>query len=191
MSAAAWPRRAAASTAARSSAWAAFGCRGTPLGAPPRRPSASPRPCGRRCRGTARGGRGRCCRTRPREARPQGLREPESCDFRLSRRPRVPQPAVGRLASWVRESRVPLGACGVSALVLVSSRGRRLRRREPAVSRGAASTTTTATEPTCPPALARGWQKLADQIEAAVYCPSWLPDPLVGRIGGQWEGIHS
>jgi hypothetical protein len=53
------------------------------------------------------------------------------------------------------------------------------------------STTTTATEPTCPPALARGWQKLADQIDAAVYCPSWLPDPLVGRIGGQWEGIHS
>jgi hypothetical protein len=53
------------------------------------------------------------------------------------------------------------------------------------------SPTTAAAEPTCPPALARGWQKLADQIDAAVYCPSWLPDPLVGRIGGQWEGIHS
>ena len=60
-----------------------------------------------------------------------------------------------------------------------------------ALTGAAQSTTTTATEPTCPPALARGWQKLADQIEAAVYCPSWLPDPLVGRIGGQWEGIHS
>ena len=51
--------------------------------------------------------------------------------------------------------------------------------------------TTTASEPTCPPALARGWQKLAAQIKAPVYCPSWLPDPLVGRIGGQWEGVHS
>jgi len=51
--------------------------------------------------------------------------------------------------------------------------------------------TTTVAEATCPPALARGWQKLADQIGAAVYCPSWLPDPLTGRIGGQWEGVHS
>jgi len=48
-----------------------------------------------------------------------------------------------------------------------------------------------ASEPTCPPGLERGWQKLASQIDAAVYCPSWLPDPLVGRIGGQWEGVHS
>ena len=53
------------------------------------------------------------------------------------------------------------------------------------------STTTAASEPTCPPALARGWQKLANQIDAPVYCPSWLPDPLVGRIGGQWEVVHS
>jgi hypothetical protein len=50
---------------------------------------------------------------------------------------------------------------------------------------------TTVVDATCPPALARGWQKLADQIDAAVYCPSWLPDPLTGRIGGQWEGVHS
>jgi hypothetical protein len=53
------------------------------------------------------------------------------------------------------------------------------------------STTTTPSEPTCPPAVARGWQKLADRIEASVYCPNWLPDPLVGKIGGQWEGVHS
>ncbi len=51
--------------------------------------------------------------------------------------------------------------------------------------------TTQAAAPTCPAPLARGWQRLADQIDAAVYCPSWLPDPLIGRIGGQWEGIHS
>lgn len=54
-----------------------------------------------------------------------------------------------------------------------------------------ANQVTTLPEATCPPALARGWQKLADQIDAAVYCPSWLPDPLVGKIGSQWEAIHS
>ena len=43
----------------------------------------------------------------------------------------------------------------------------------------------------CPPALKTGWQKLADRIDAPVYCPSWLPDPLVGKIGGQWQAIHS
>lgn len=52
-------------------------------------------------------------------------------------------------------------------------------------------TTTPTAEATCPPALARGWQKLSDQIDAPVYCPSWLPDPLLGKIGGQWEGVHS
>jgi len=51
--------------------------------------------------------------------------------------------------------------------------------------------TTTAADPTCSRALSRGWQKLADRIDAPVYCPSWLPDPLVGKIGGQWEGVHS
>ena len=55
---------------------------------------------------------------------------------------------------------------------------------------GQEATTPTA-EATCPPALARGWQKLSDQIDTPVYCPSWLPDPLVGKIGGQWEGVHS
>jgi hypothetical protein len=50
---------------------------------------------------------------------------------------------------------------------------------------------TTTAPATCSPALARGWQKLADQIDAPVFCPSWLPDPLVGKIGGEWEGVHS
>jgi hypothetical protein len=51
--------------------------------------------------------------------------------------------------------------------------------------------TTTAVEATCPPALEAGWQRLSDRIGAPVYCPSWLPDPLVGEIGGPWEGVHS
>jgi hypothetical protein len=48
-----------------------------------------------------------------------------------------------------------------------------------------------ASAPVCPPAWRAGWQKLADEIKAPVYCPSWLPDPLTGEIGGQWEAMHS
>jgi hypothetical protein len=36
-----------------------------------------------------------------------------------------------------------------------------------------------------------GWQKLADRIGTAVYCPGWLPDPLIGQIGGRWNNINS
>ena len=46
-------------------------------------------------------------------------------------------------------------------------------------------------QPTCPNAWAPGWQKLANQIKAPVYCPSWMPDPLTGKIGGPWNIIHS
>ena len=44
-------------------------------------------------------------------------------------------------------------------------------------------------KPTC---LDRsGWQRLATQVHAPVYCPGWMPDPLNGVIGGQWNNIHS
>ena len=36
-----------------------------------------------------------------------------------------------------------------------------------------------------------GWQKLADRIDAPVYCPNWLPDPLTGEIGGRWNNIDA
>ena len=36
-----------------------------------------------------------------------------------------------------------------------------------------------------------GWQKLANRVDAPVYCPGWLPDPLVGKLGGQWNNINS
>jgi hypothetical protein len=36
-----------------------------------------------------------------------------------------------------------------------------------------------------------GWQKLADQVKAPVYCPNWMPDPLNGVIKGQWNNIYS
>lgn len=36
-----------------------------------------------------------------------------------------------------------------------------------------------------------GWQKLANRVKAPVYCPGWLPDPLVGKLHGQWNNINS
>ena len=48
-----------------------------------------------------------------------------------------------------------------------------------------------ASAPVCPPAWRAGWQRLADRIHAPVYCPSWLPDPLTGEIGGRWNNINS
>jgi hypothetical protein len=42
------------------------------------------------------------------------------------------------------------------------------------------------TPPTCPPAERASWQKLADEIDAPVYCPGWLPSPLEGRFGGRY-----
>jgi len=36
-----------------------------------------------------------------------------------------------------------------------------------------------------------GWQGLANRIDAPVYCPGWLPDPLVGAIGNRWNNINS
>ena len=38
--------------------------------------------------------------------------------------------------------------------------------------------------PTCPAAWKAGWQQLANRIHAAVYCPSWVPSPLTGKING-------
>jgi hypothetical protein len=36
-----------------------------------------------------------------------------------------------------------------------------------------------------------GWERLADKIKAPVYCPSWLPDPLVPQIGNRWNNIDA
>jgi hypothetical protein len=42
------------------------------------------------------------------------------------------------------------------------------------------------TPPVCPKAAQVSWQKLANEIKAPVYCPSWLPQPLVGRFSGRF-----
>ena len=39
--------------------------------------------------------------------------------------------------------------------------------------------------PRCPAALRAGWQGLANRIDAPVYCPTWMPDPLFGQITGR------
>jgi hypothetical protein len=44
---------------------------------------------------------------------------------------------------------------------------------------------------TCPSAWAKGWQQLANKVEAPVYCPTWMPNPLDAHIGGQYEDIYS
>jgi hypothetical protein len=43
----------------------------------------------------------------------------------------------------------------------------------------------------CPAAWAAGWQKLANRIQAPVYCPTWMPNPLDAQIGGQYIDINS
>jgi hypothetical protein len=53
------------------------------------------------------------------------------------------------------------------------------------------SSATSRAAPVCPKAWAATWQKLANRIHAPVYCPSWLPDPLTGQIGGRWNNINS
>ena len=47
----------------------------------------------------------------------------------------------------------------------------------------AAESATAPTSPSCPRAWRAGWQKLANEMKVPVYCPSWLPDPLSGKIG--------
>jgi hypothetical protein len=36
-----------------------------------------------------------------------------------------------------------------------------------------------------------GWQRLANRMNAPVYCPGWLPDPLTAQIGGPWNNIDA
>ena len=50
---------------------------------------------------------------------------------------------------------------------------------------------TAAAPKSCPAAWARGWQQLANRIQAPVYCPTWMPNPLDAKIGGQFIDIFS
>jgi hypothetical protein len=43
----------------------------------------------------------------------------------------------------------------------------------------------------CPAAWLSGWQALANRIQAPVYCPTWMPNPLDAKIGGDYIDINS
>jgi hypothetical protein len=43
-----------------------------------------------------------------------------------------------------------------------------------------------AAAPECPPAWKAGWQRLANDVGAPVYCPAWMPFPLDAQIGGRY-----
>src|SRR2546425_7916934 len=43
----------------------------------------------------------------------------------------------------------------------------------------------------CPAAWKSGWQALANRIQAPVYCPTWMPNPLDAKISGQYVDIDS
>ncbi len=60
-----------------------------------------------------------------------------------------------------------------------------------AAAAGCSSLASAETARSCPKAWQAGWQKLANRIHAPVFCPSWLPDPLTGQIGGRWNNINS
>jgi hypothetical protein len=53
---------------------------------------------------------------------------------------------------------------------------------------GSSSSAASAAEapPVCPKSSRASWQKLANEIRAPVYCPSWFPQPLVGKFGGRF-----
>ena len=39
----------------------------------------------------------------------------------------------------------------------------------------------------CPAGWKSGWQQLANRVGAPVYCPTWMPNPLDGKMGGDWD----
>ena len=39
----------------------------------------------------------------------------------------------------------------------------------------------------CPQAWKAGWQRVANDVGAPVYCPRWMPSPLDARIGGVYR----
>ena len=69
-------------------------------------------------------------------------------------------------------------AVGLLVLVAGCSGGSRTRPLRPSIRR----------RRTCPHEWKAGWQQLANEIEAPVYCPSWLPRPLDGRFDGVFNG---
>ena len=49
---------------------------------------------------------------------------------------------------------------------------------------GGGADAATTPRPHCPKTLESGWKKLAGKVGADVYCPAWLPAPLIGQVYG-------
>jgi hypothetical protein len=97
--------------------------------------------------------------------------------LRLARPGRETDGHARESASVRRELRFGFAVVLGGALLLLSS----------ACGGGGSSSTAETSDsrpPTCPKAWKVGWQKLANDIRAPVYCPAWLPQPLDGRFKG-------
>jgi len=56
---------------------------------------------------------------------------------------------------------------------------------------GDTSSNSAAATKSCPKSLHAGWQSVANRIDAPVYCPTWMPDPLTGKIGNEYNTVDS
>jgi hypothetical protein len=52
---------------------------------------------------------------------------------------------------------------------------------------GSAANAAQRSKSACPAPWRSGWQRLANRIQAPVYCPAWIPSPLTGDIHGRWS----
>jgi hypothetical protein len=77
---------------------------------------------------------------------------------------------------------VTLGAAAVALLLLAAGCGGSAQSNKTS-GEAASSPPATPAAPTCPASWRPVYQRLANQIHADVYCPSWMPPPLTGEIG--------
>ena len=80
-----------------------------------------------------------------------------------------------------REKGAADGGLGAGHRRALARRRRVWRRTSSTAARAADSA-----PPTCPKESKAGWQKLANEIQALVYCPGWFPRPLGGRFSGRF-----
>src|SRR5439155_23252910 len=86
--------------------------------------------------------------------------------------------------TWMQmRRRTPALAGSLALAALLAASGAGGERREMAV--------TPASAKECPAAWREGWQRLANQIRALVYCPTWMPRPLDAKIGGSYANGRS
>ena len=77
-----------------------------------------------------------------------------------------------------------LGAIALSLLAVLAAGCGSSGSTPSASSDAPKATQTAAAKPACPVAWRADWERLARDVRASVYCPSWLPQPLEGKIGG-------